>query len=132
MGVKHLAMGVKYHHTKCEQETQQWPPRTTVASGRPTFQHLSKIVKKCTFWGSLEGAICIETNLDDEQTPVITIQWVLHPISGLNDLFDTAKSALKSRRCGGRKHVNKALYTCTSWYAYAVMFDSSIILHSRE
>ena len=29
--------------------------------------------------------------------------------------------------CGlGRKQVNKALHTCTSWYAYAAMFGSSI------
>ena len=35
----------------------------------------------------MEGAICIGTNPDDEQTPLITIGWVLHPISGLNDLF---------------------------------------------
>ena len=27
---------------------------------------------------------------------------------------------------GGRKRVNKALHTCTSWYAYAAMFGSSI------
>ena len=27
---------------------------------------------------------------------------------------------------GGRKQVNKALHTCTSWYAYAAMFGSSI------
>ena len=26
----------------------------------------------------------------------------------------------------GRKQVNKALHTCTSWYAYAAMFGSSI------
>ena len=32
----------------------------------------------------------------------------------------------------GREQVNKALHTCTSWYAYAAMFGSSIILHSRE
>ena len=35
---------------------------------------------------SMEGAICLGTNLDDEQTP-FTVQWVLHPISGLNNLF---------------------------------------------
>ena len=27
--------------------------------------------------------------------------------------------------CLGRKQVNKALHTCTSWYAYAAMFGSS-------
>ena len=30
---------------------------------------------------------------------------------------------------GGRKQVNKALHTCTSWYAYAEIFGSSISLH---
>ena len=33
---------------------------------------------------------------------------------------------LSSRDLGGRKQVNKALHTCTSWYAYAAMFGSSI------
>ena len=28
-------------------------------------------------------------------------------------------------RLGGRKQVNKALHTCTSWYAYAAMFGRS-------
>ena len=36
---------------------------------------------------SLEGAICIGTILDDEQTPFIIVSWVLHPNSRLNDLF---------------------------------------------
>ena len=35
----------------------------------------------------LEGAVFIGTNLDDEQGPFIIIYWVLHPSSGLNDLF---------------------------------------------
>ena len=35
----------------------------------------------------MEGAICIGTNLDGEQTPLITIWWVWHASSGLNDLF---------------------------------------------
>ena len=28
--------------------------------------------------------------------------------------------------------VNKELHTCTSWYAYAAMFGSSIIFHSTN
>ena len=33
-------MGVKYNHTKSEQETQQWRPATGFASGGPQFQKL--------------------------------------------------------------------------------------------
>ena len=33
-------MGVKYNHTKFEQETQRWRPRTGFASGGPKFQKL--------------------------------------------------------------------------------------------
>ena len=32
---------------------------------------------------------------------------------------------MRGRRGGERKQVNKALHTCTSWYAYAAMFGSS-------
>ena len=35
----------------------------------------------------MEGAICIGTNLDDKQTPLIIAEWGLHPICGLNDHF---------------------------------------------
>ena len=33
-------MGVKYNHTKFEQETQRWRPGTGFASGGPQFQKL--------------------------------------------------------------------------------------------
>ena len=33
-----IPMGVKYNHTKFEQETQQWRPGTGFASGGPQFQ----------------------------------------------------------------------------------------------
>ena len=32
---------------------------------------------------------------------------------------------------GGGGAVNKALYTCTSWYAYAAMFGSSFVRFSK-
>ena len=35
-----MPMGVKYNHTKVEQETQRWRPGTAVASGGPRFQKL--------------------------------------------------------------------------------------------
>ena len=52
-----------------------------VASGGPRFRNLSKIAKKCFWggqfgclacWGGGGGGICIGTNLDDEQTLLIT------------------------------------------------------------
>ena len=35
-----IPMGVKYNHTKFEQETQRWRPGTGVASAGPPFQIL--------------------------------------------------------------------------------------------
>ena len=35
-----IPMGVKYNHTKFEQETQRWRPGTAVAAGGPQFQKL--------------------------------------------------------------------------------------------
>ena len=43
-----------------------------------------------------------------ETTPAVVLTRVLHS------------------RGGGGKQVNKALYTCTSWHAYAAMFSSSM------
>ena len=45
-----IPMGVKYNHTKFEQETQQWRPGTGFASGRPQFQKLKLRAKKSHFW----------------------------------------------------------------------------------
>ena len=66
-------MGMKHSQTKIEQETQQWQPGTGITSDGPRFQNLSKIApQNASFWPfwvsrmSMEGAICIETNLDDE------------------------------------------------------------------
>ena len=39
-------MGVKYNHTKFDQETQRWRPGTGFASGGPPFQNSSKMAKK--------------------------------------------------------------------------------------
>ena len=44
-----IPMGVKYNHTKFEQETQRWRPGTGFASGGPRFQNLSKMARKCLF-----------------------------------------------------------------------------------
>ena len=68
-------MCVKYNHTKFEQETQRWQPGTGVAYSAPWF--ISKSVKhrpkNAGFWvPCVEGAICIGTNLDDEQAPLFT------------------------------------------------------------
>ena len=35
-----IPMGVKYNHTKFEQETRRWRPGTGFASGGPQFQKL--------------------------------------------------------------------------------------------
>ena len=48
-----IAMGVKYHHTKFEQGTHCWWLGAGVACGGPKFQHVSKMAKKCPFWGNL-------------------------------------------------------------------------------
>ena len=46
-----IPMGVKYNHTAFEQETQRWRPGTGFASGGPRFQNLSKMARKCLFFG---------------------------------------------------------------------------------
>ena len=64
---------------------------------------------------SFEGAICIGTNLDNEQTPLITVLCVLHPSSGLNTSFlaqNAVKLALKS-----------SLFTCFSGFTFLAVFD---------
>ena len=45
-----IPMGVKYNHTKFEQETQQWRPGTGFASGGPQFQKLQFRAKTSHFW----------------------------------------------------------------------------------
>ena len=45
-----IRMGVKYNHTKFEQETQRWRPRTGFASGGPHFQKLQLRAKNNHFW----------------------------------------------------------------------------------
>ena len=44
-----IPMGVKYNHTKFEQETQRWRPGTAVASGGPQFQKLQFRAKTAIF-----------------------------------------------------------------------------------
>ena len=43
-------MGVKYNHTKIEQETQRWQPGTGSASGGPQFQKLHFRAQMSHFW----------------------------------------------------------------------------------
>ena len=43
-------MGVKYNHTKFEQETEWWRPGTGFASGGPQFQKLHFTAKNSHFW----------------------------------------------------------------------------------
>ena len=43
-------MGVKYNHTKFEQETRRWWPGTGSASGGPQFQKLQFRAKNSHFW----------------------------------------------------------------------------------
>ena len=45
-----IPMGVKYHHTKFERETQRWRPGTGFASGGPQFQTLQFRAKNSHFW----------------------------------------------------------------------------------
>ena len=45
-----IPMGVKYNHTKFEQETQRWRPKTGFASGGPQFQKLQFGAKNAHFW----------------------------------------------------------------------------------
>ena len=44
-----IPMGVKYNHTKFEQETQRWRPGTGFASGGPQFQNLQFRAKNSHF-----------------------------------------------------------------------------------
>ena len=46
-----IPMGVKYNHTKFEQETQRWRPGTGFASGGPRFQKLQFRAKNSQLWG---------------------------------------------------------------------------------
>ena len=74
-----IPMGVKYNHTKCDRETRRWRPATGFASGRPPFQNLTKMARKCLFWAvwvpriCVKGSICIGTNLNDKQTSFIIV-----------------------------------------------------------
>ena len=43
-------MGVRHNHTKFEQDTQRWQPRTAVAGGGPRFQKLQFRAKNIPFW----------------------------------------------------------------------------------
>ena len=45
-----IPMGVKYNHTKFEQETQRWRPGTGFASGGLQFQKLQFRAKNSHFW----------------------------------------------------------------------------------
>ena len=45
-----IPMGVKYKHTRFEQETQRWRPATGFASGGPQFQNLQLRAKNSHFW----------------------------------------------------------------------------------
>ena len=44
-----IPMGVKYNHTKFEQETERWRPGTGFAMGRPQFQNLQFRAKNSRF-----------------------------------------------------------------------------------
>ena len=71
-----IAMGVKYNHTKFEQETQHYLARTGFANGLgfKICQKRPKTALLGAVWVSrmsMEDAICFGTNLDDEQTPVL-------------------------------------------------------------
>ena len=45
-----IPMGVEYHHTRSEQETQRWRPGTGFASSGPQFQKLQFRAKSRHFW----------------------------------------------------------------------------------
>ena len=45
-----IPMGVKYNHTKFEQETQRWRPGTGFASGGPQSRKLQFRAKNSHFW----------------------------------------------------------------------------------
>ena len=48
-----IPKGVKYNHTKFEQENQRWRPGMGFASGGPLFQNSSKTAQNCHFLGNL-------------------------------------------------------------------------------
>ena len=61
-----IPMGVKYNHTKFEQETQRWRPGTGFASGRPQFKNCSLGTKTAIFgpkmpWNTFKTAKRRET-----------------------------------------------------------------------
>ena len=43
-----ISMGVKYNHTKFEQETQRWRPGTGFASGGPQFLDTNEVYQTKT------------------------------------------------------------------------------------
>ena len=45
-----IPVGVKYNHTKFEEETQRWRPGTRFASGGSQFQKLQFRAKNSHFW----------------------------------------------------------------------------------
>ena len=45
-----IPMGVKYNHTKFEQETQRWRPGTGLAGGSSQFQKLQFRAQTSHFW----------------------------------------------------------------------------------
>ena len=45
-----IPLGVKYNHTKLEQETQRWRLGTGFASGGPQFQKLQFRAQNSHFW----------------------------------------------------------------------------------
>ena len=51
-------MGVKYNHTKFEQETQRWRLGTGFASGGPLFQNSSKVAQNSHFLGQFGSLGC--------------------------------------------------------------------------
>ena len=99
-------MGVKYNHTQFEQETQRWRPGTGFASGGPRFQNLSKMAKKCLFFGICGclsgpwgGGIGKETDIHTMNDHLWSLSsgfytQVVHPTTSLW-VQNTAKSALK-------------------------------------
>ena len=102
-----IPMGVKYNHTKFEQETQRWRPGTGFASGGPRFQNLSKMAKKnAFFWHlrvpirSLERGMGREADIHMMNNHLWSLSsgfytQVVHPTTSLW-VQNTAKSALKS------------------------------------
>ena len=71
-------MGVK-DHTKFEQETQRCGKEQVSQAADMSFKICQKWPNNTLFWAiwlrrmSMEGGISIGANLDDEQTPLITV-----------------------------------------------------------